>query len=114
MPRTLCATTDNLVFSSTEKEIDDEKNLALFSKALAHPARIRILRILLKLDKLGGCLNSDFVTDLGLAQSTVSEHLRILKNAKFISAEPMPPKVCYRINKETIDTYQTLFSNILN
>ncbi len=114
MQMTHCVAANNPAFSSTKQELVEEKNFATLSKALSHPARIRILSILLKLDKLGGCLNSDLVSKLGLAQSTVSEHLRILKQAQFISAEPIPPKMCYRINKKNINAYLSLFSSILN
>ncbi|MDA9556632.1 metalloregulator ArsR/SmtB family transcription factor [Vibrio sp.] len=82
-----------------------EKQFALQSKALSHPIRIRILSLLNTLEKQEGCLNNDLVATLGLAQSTVSEHLRILKNAEFISAEPMPPKVCYRLNKPALASF---------
>ncbi len=86
--------------------------LAAQAKALSHPARLRILHILHTLDTMGGCLNSDLVSELGLAQSTVSEHLRILKQAGFITAEPNPPKVCYRIQRETLDNFNKEFSDL--
>lgn len=101
-------------FKSTEKELADELKLAAQAKALSHPARVRIVKILLNLEKLGGCLNSDLVSELGLAQSTVSEHLRILKQAEFITAQSIPPKVCYRVNKAEITHFSTLFSTIFN
>lgn len=109
-----CAQANTQAFSSTEQELAQEKEFAALSKALSHPARVRILKILLTLDNLGGCLNSDLVSELGLAQSTVSEHLRILKQAEFITAEPIPPKMCYRVNRSMINTYSELFSGIFN
>ncbi|MGF1718966.1 metalloregulator ArsR/SmtB family transcription factor [Vibrio kyushuensis] len=111
---TACSNTNSAAFSATEQELAQENNFAALSKALSHPARVRILKILLTLDNLGGCLNSDLVSELGLAQSTVSEHLRILKQAEFITAEPNPPRMCYRVNREKIDTYSALFSGIFN
>ena len=107
-----CSETNTLAFSFTEQEINKEKQLASLAKAISHPARIRILKILLNLDNLNGCLNSDLVSQLGLAQSTVSEHLRILKQAGFITAEPIPPKMCYRINKKAITEFSCLFGEI--
>ncbi len=98
------------LFTATAKQLEDEKELAALAKALAHPARLRILKILTTLDSIGGCLNSDLVADLGLAQSTVSEHLRILKQAGFIEAQPKPPKVCYQINKEKLTYFSSLFT----
>jgi len=109
-----CVTVDSRAFSATAKELAQEKSFAADSKALSHPARVRILKILVALDKAGGCLNSDLVSDLGLAQSTVSEHLRILKQAKFITAEPMPPKMCYRVNRSKIEAYTSMFSLVFS
>ncbi|CAH0527128.1 ArsR/SmtB family transcription factor [Vibrio hippocampi] len=101
------------IFAVTEAQLADEKAIASQAKALSHPARLRILKILSDLERQGGCLNSDLVSQLGLAQSTVSEHLRILKVAGFIHAEAMPPKVCYRIDREAFNRFslftQTLF-----
>lgn len=99
---------------ASKSEIASEASFAAMAKALSHPARIRILKILLNLDKLGGCLNSDLVSELGLAQSTVSEHLRILKVAQFITAEPIPPKMCYRVNKTKIEEFQRAFTTTLS
>lgn len=98
--------------ASTREQLNDEKRLAELAKALAHPARIRILKILFKLDQLGGCLNSNLVSELGLAQSTVSEHLRILIKADFISATPKATKVCYQISTKQLQYFNNLFTNI--
>ncbi|WP_159652510.1 ArsR/SmtB family transcription factor [Vibrio atypicus] len=109
-----CKLTNQQALSSTQAQLEQEALFAQQAKALSHPARVRILKILVTLDRLGGCLNSDLVSELGLAQSTVSEHLRILKQAQFIIAEPNPPKVCYRANQEAIDGFNALFSTIFN
>lgn len=69
-----------------------EDHLAAQAKALAHPARIRILRLL---QRTPGCIGGDIVEAVGLAQSTVSEHLRILKAAGIITGEIAGPRVCY-------------------
>ncbi|HIF9368824.1 TPA: ArsR/SmtB family transcription factor [Photobacterium damselae] len=100
--------------TATEDQLAKEQDVAFQAKALAHPARVRILSILLELHSLNGCLNSDLVSELGLAQSTVSEHLRILKQAEFIIAEPNPPKVCYRINLTQVEQFKRLFSALFN
>jgi len=86
-----------------------EEALAKAAKAFSHPARIRILRVLLKHT---GCLSSDFVNELGLAQSTVSEHLRILKQAGFVIAEPKPPRVCFSLNYQAIEEFSHLLDYI--
>ena len=74
--------------------------LARIAKALGHPARIGIVKLLLERQTCIGC---DIVDKIGLAQSTTSEHLRILKAANIISGEITPPKVCYSLNAETVE-----------
>ena len=68
--------------------------LAAMAKALGHPARLRILRLLARTP---GCIGGDIVEAVGLAQSTVSEHLRILKEAGVIEGQIDPPRVCYAL-----------------
>ena len=109
-----CNVNDVRTFSSTEQDLQQEKEFSVLAKALSHPARVRILRILSALEKAEGCLNSDLVSELGLAQSTVSEHLRILKLAGFITAESIPPKMCYRINRDCIHQFESLTHIILD
>ncbi len=79
--------------------MSDDDTLAAQAKALAHPARIRILRLLLATP---GCIGGDIVGAVGLAQSTVSEHLRILKSAGLITGEISGPRVCYALNPEAL------------
>jgi len=73
----------------------DDTTTAALAKALAHPARIRILRLL---QATPGCIGGDLVGAVGLAQSTVSEHLRVLKSAGVITGEIDGPRVCYALN----------------
>jgi ArsR family transcriptional regulator len=84
--------------SSRFSELEDQR-LADLAKSLAHPARIRILRLLLATP---GCIGGDIVDAVGLAQSTVSEHLRILKASGVISGEISGPRVCYALNPEAL------------
>lgn len=114
MIKSQCSTNNSQAFESSERERGQEIQLAAQAKAISHPARVRIVKILLNLEKMGGCLNSDLVSELGLAQSTVSEHLRILKQAGFITAESMPPKVCYRVNTSEIEQFSKLFNNVFS
>ncbi len=72
----------------------EDEALAAVARALAHPARLRILRLLAQTP---GCIGGDIVRAVGLAQSTVSEHLRILKSAGLITGEIEPPRVCYML-----------------
>ena len=77
----------------------DETTTAALAKALSHPARIRILRLL---QATPGCIGGDIVGAVGLAQSTVSEHLRILKSAGVITGEIDGPRICYALNPESL------------
>ena len=74
---------------------DAAGTLAGLARALGHPARIRIVRTLIEKQSCIGC---DLVDESGLAQSTVSEHLRILKAAGVITGEIEHPRVCYSLN----------------
>jgi ArsR family transcriptional regulator len=81
--------------SLTRREQESIRALAGLARALGHPARIRIVRTLM--DKQA-CIGCDLVNEIGLAQSTVSEHLRILKAAQIITGEIEGPRVCYSLN----------------
>lgn len=72
----------------------EDERLAALAKALGHPAR---LKILLLLARTPGCIGGDIVQAVGLAQSTVSEHLRILKAAGVIEGQIDPPRICYAL-----------------
>ncbi|KJY83875.1 transcriptional regulator [Vibrio galatheae] len=109
-----CNSANAQAFKSSAIELEVEKQFSAQAKALSHPARVRIVKILLNLEKLDGCLNSNLVSELGLAQSTVSEHLRILKQAGFITAESIPPKVCYRVNKSEIEKFSQRYALIFS
>ncbi len=74
--------------------IDDER-LAAMAKALGHPVRLRILRLLAE---RRACVTGDLVAELPLAQSTVSEHLRILRDAGLIQGEIEGPRTSYCLN----------------
>ncbi|MFZ5812830.1 MAG: ArsR/SmtB family transcription factor [Thermodesulfobacteriota bacterium] len=83
--------------------VDEE--LALACKALAHPARVAILR---HLDSIEGCVCGRIVEVLSLAQSTVSEHLRKLKRAGLVRGEVDGPSTCYCIDREGLTRFKTL------
>jgi len=78
---------------------DYQNTLAAYAKALAHPARIAILQ---QLSQIENCVCGDLVTDTGLAQSTISQHLKELKNAGFIKGTIDGVRVCYCINTEAV------------
>jgi len=88
---------------------DDTALLAKFAKALGHPARIIILK---HLSNQSCCFTGDLLEVLPLAQSTVSQHLKELKDAGLIEGEVDPPKVKYCINTENWLLAQNLFSSL--
>ena len=69
----------------------DERLVQVF-RALGHPARIRIVRLLMQRDR---CICGEVVDELPLAQATVSQHLKVLKEAGIIIGEVEGPAVCY-------------------
>ncbi len=86
---------------------DDE--LANLTKALGHPARIKILRLLVRKD---ACICADIVEELPLAQSTVSQHLKVLKEAGLIRGEVAGPSVCYCIEPRGLRRLKALIGGI--
>lgn len=98
----------------TINDIDYKENtedLARFAKALGHPTRIAILR---HLENQSCCFTGDLVDVLPLAQSTISQHLKELKNAGLIQGELKPPKIKYCINLENWEKAQQLFNSLFN
>jgi len=90
---------------ATKTEIFNEKQnrLAIMMKALAHPARIAIIQQLLKTN---ACICGDIVNELGLAQATISQHLKELKNAGFIKGTIEGTSVCYCIDAQVWKQYK--------
>jgi len=85
-----------------------ELSIAKYAKALSHPARIAILNLLLKKQT---CICGDIVDDLPLSQSTVSQHLKELKEAGLIKGNIDGASVCYCIDEKNWETAQKLFEN---
>ena len=83
--------------------------VANVAKALGHPVRIRIVQLLLKQRV---CIGGDIVDEVGLAQSTVSEHLRILKAAGIIVGEIERPRICYSVNPQSLEPLNSLLRAI--
>lgn len=93
---------------NTQHSLEDNE-MAAMAKALAHPARLRILRLLARAP---GCIGGDIVDAVGLAQSTVSEHLRILKAAGVITGQIDPPRVCYALAPGAMAPLASLISEL--
>ncbi len=85
----------------------EEQELAEFAKSLAHPARIAILKVLAERNE---CICGEIVEILPLAQSTVSQHLKELKNAGLIKGTVDGPRSCYCINWEAFEKFMEAFS----
>lgn len=102
-----------MVVTTEEKYTVNQNKVAKYTKALAHPARIAILEILLKKQS---CICGDIVEQLPLSQSTVSQHLKELKNAGLIKGDIEGVKVCYCIDEKEWEnaknSISTLFSSI--
>ncbi|MCH8546130.1 MAG: metalloregulator ArsR/SmtB family transcription factor [Cryomorphaceae bacterium] len=96
--------------TKTDHFTDKQNAIAILLKALAHPARVAIIEHLLKVKS---CICGDIVKELPLAQPTVSQHLRELKNAGIIKGNIEGNAVCYCIDEKTIDKLQFYFANIL-
>ncbi len=97
-----------------KRKIENKKDteaLAKFAKALIHPTRIAIL---MHLENQSCCFTGDLVDEFPLAQSTVSQHLKELKNAGLIKGELTPPKIKYCINQENWKVAKTLFQQFFD
>lgn len=88
-----------------------EQELAQFAKALSHPARIAILKVLAQKN---ACVCGEIVDVLPLAQSTVSQHLKELKDAGLIKGTIDGPKSCYCINWKAFEKFNTSFNQLFN
>jgi len=87
-----------------------QNDLAEDFKALAHPARVAILQ---HLANAGGCICQDIVKEIGLAQATVSQHLKILKHAGFIKGNIDGPATCYCLSAQKCNTFLKMLNNSL-
>jgi ArsR family transcriptional regulator len=86
-----------------------DTELARLAKALGHPARIRILRLLARRTR---CFYGPLAEELPLAASTVSQHVRILRDAGLVQGEVDGPRTCYCINREVLARATTLLQDL--
>lgn len=102
-----------MVQSKAELFNQEEIYLANLAKALSHPVRIKILKIL---NEKNVCMCGEIVELLPLAQSTVSQHLKELKRAGLVKGDISGPKICYCLNENIIakarDLFYSLFKSI--
>ncbi len=88
---------------------ETDAELAALSKALAHPARVRILRLLAR---RSACICGEIVGELDLAQSTVSQHLKIMKEAGLIQGEVDGARVCYCLSPRVLRRFKALVGSL--
>lgn len=93
--------------TKTEHFTDKQNAIATLCKALGHPARIAILEYLIK---VGTCICGDIVNELPLAQPTISQHLKELKNAGLIKGTVEGTSICYCVDEKAILKMQDYFS----
>jgi predicted transcriptional regulator len=94
--------------TKTDLYTDEQNAIAQMAKVLGHPARVAILQFLVKSNT---CINGDLVQELGLAQATVSQHLRELKEVGFIQGTIEGVSVCYCINPAKWAEFSQLFGS---
>lgn len=93
---------------ATKTEVQNQ--LADLAKAIGHPARIAILQYL---SRRPNCVCGSIVNEIGLAQATVSQHLKALKNAGLIQGSVTGAKTCYRLNPDTINQLKEQLNSLL-
>lgn len=95
--------------TKTDSFTTTQNELAILAKAMGHPARIAIIEYLLKTES---CICGDIVNELPLAQPTVSQHLKELKNAGLIKGNIEGTSICYCINEVGFNRLKSFFQNI--
>lgn len=97
--------------AKTEMFSDKQNTISSFAKAFGHPARVAILQHLFKIK---ACVCGDLVNEIGLAQPTISQHLRELKLLGLIQGNVEGTSVCYCINKENWGKMKEIVSEFLD
>jgi len=97
--------------TKTEMFTDLQNEISLFAKVLGHPARIAILQHLFKIDS---CVCGNLVNEIGLAQPTISQHLKELKHLGLIKGNVEGTSVCYCINIENWTKMKEIMFQFLN
>jgi DNA-binding transcriptional ArsR family regulator len=92
--------------TKTDLFTSEENELAIVLKALGHPARIAIMNYLTKMNE---CICGDLVNELPLAQPTISQHLKELKNAGLIQGTIEGTSICYCINPDGFEKVKSFF-----
>lgn len=97
--------------TKTESFTKEQNRLAILAKAIGHPARVAILEYLLQHQV---CICNDLVDELPLSQSTISQHLKELKQAGLIKGEIDGPKMCYCIDEKVWQEIREMMTKLFN
>ena len=100
---------DNEVLEVGVQAHADDGEMARLAQALGHPARVAILRLLKEREV---CICGEIVESLPLAQSTVSQHLKVLKDAGWIEAREDGTRVCYGFNSQMMQRFDALLRDL--
>lgn len=97
--------------TKTDLFTEEQNALAIAAKAFAHPARVAIIELLLEAN---ACINSDLVQELGLAQATISQHLRELKDIGIIRGNIAGTRMHYCIDRDKWHEIKQQFEQLFN
>ena len=97
--------------TKTQNFTDQQNDLALFFKVLGHPARVAILQYI---SNQNACICNDLVEEIGLAQATISQHLKELKSIGLLTGEVEGKSMCYCINVERWTSIQNQLNIFFN
>ena len=109
LPQPCCPPANEQADLRPVEGVEADEELAGLAKAIGHPARVQILRILARKT---ACVCGDIVDVLPLAQSTVSQHLKVLKDAGLIRGEVDGPRVCYCIEPRALRRLKALVGGL--
>lgn len=111
IPEECCSPAESLQRAMvSEVSAADSARFALVCKALGHPTRVQIVRLLMSVET---CVCGDIVQALPLAQSTVSQHLKILKDAGLVKGEIDGPRTCYCLDRDALAEFKDLSDTLL-
>ena len=88
---------------------DEQKRLAMYAKALGHPIRVYVVALL---STQSCCYSGDLSEELPIAKSTLSQHLKVLKESGLIQGETEPPKIKYCLNRKNWDKARKSFNTL--
>lgn len=95
--------------TKTDFYTDNQNEIAILSKALGHPARVAIIEYIIKVN---ACICGDIVNELPLAQPTISQHLKELKNARLIKGNVEGNSICYCVNEKGVEKIKAFLNQI--